>query len=87
MLFHSATYLLIFLPFVFSVYFLLRKFTEDDGKYFIIFSGIFFYGWWNINFTPLIICSVLFNYFISQKIINLENNSKKKNNTFGWCCL
>ena len=35
MLFHSATYLLIFLPFVFSVYFLLRKFTKDDGKYFM----------------------------------------------------
>ncbi len=78
MLFHSIIYLIIFLPFVFSVYFLLRKFTDNDGKYFIIFSGIFFYGWWNVNFTPLIICSVLFNYFISQKIINLENNSKKK---------
>ena len=78
MLFHSLTYLLLFLPIVFTVYFLVRKFTNDDGKIILIFSGIFFYGWWNINFTPLIIISVLFNYYISKKIINLENKNKKK---------
>ena len=78
MLFHSLTYLLLFLPVVFTLYFLVRKFTYNDGKILLIFSGIFFYGWWNINFTPLIVISVLFNYYISKKIVDLENKKKKK---------
>ena len=78
MLFHSLTYLLLFLPVVFTLYFLVRKFTYNDGKIILIFSGIFFYGWWNINFTPLIIISVLFNYYISKKIVDLENKKKRK---------
>lgn len=78
MLFQSLIYLLLFLPSVFTLYFLLRKLTDNDGKILLIFSGIFFYGWWNINFTPLIICSVLFNYYTSKVITNIENKSKKK---------
>lgn len=78
MLFHSLNYLLLFLPSVFVIYFLLRKFSNNDGKILLIFSGIFFYGWWNIKFTPLIVFSILFNYFISKKILNLEENNKKK---------
>ncbi len=78
MLFHSLIYLLLFLPSVFTLYFLLRRLTNNDGKILLIFSGIFFYGWWNVKFTPLIICSVLFNYYVSKVIINLENKKKKK---------
>ena len=78
MLFQNLLYLLLFLPSVFTLYFLLRKLTDNDGKILLIFSGIFFYGWWNINFTPLIICSVLFNYYTSKVITNIENKSKKK---------
>ena len=77
MLFHSLIYLLLFLPSVFTLYFLLRRLTNNDGKILLIFSGIFFYGWWNVKFTPLIICSVLFNYYVSKVIINLENKKKK----------
>ncbi len=78
MLFHSTIYLLLFLPSVFILYFILRKLTNNDGKILLIISGIFFYGWWNINFTPLIICSVLFNYYVSKVIINNDNKKKKK---------
>lgn len=78
MLFHSSIYLLLFLPTVFVLYFILRKLTNNDGKVLLIISGIFFYGWWNINFTPLIICSVLFNYYVSKVIINIDNKKKKQ---------
>jgi alginate O-acetyltransferase complex protein AlgI len=77
MLFHSLNYLLLFLPCVFILYFLLRSYTNNDGKYLLIIFGIFFYGWWNIKLTPLIICSILFNYF-AHKIIIGSSNAKKK---------
>ena len=76
MLFHSLNYLVIFLPSVFTIFFLIRKFSEDDGKIFLIFAGIFFYGYWNIKFIPLIIFSILFNFFLSQKI-KITDNKKK----------
>ena len=78
MLFHSLIYLLLFLPSIFIIYFLLRKFSNNDGKILLIFSGLIFYGWWNIKFTPLIIFSVLFNYFLSKKIAITEEKNKKK---------
>ena len=78
MLFHSLNYLVIFLPSVFTIFFLIRKFSEDDGKIFLIFAGIFFYGYWNIKFIPLIIFSILFNFFLSQKIKITDNKKKKK---------
>ena len=78
MLFHSFNYLVIFLPSVFTIFFLIRKFSEDDGKIFLIFSGIFFYGYWNIKFIPLIIFSILFNFFLSQKIKTIDNKKKRK---------
>ena len=78
MLFHSLNYLVIFLPSVFTIFFLIRKFSEDDGKIFLIFAGIFFYGYWNIKFIPLIIFSILFNFFLSQKIKITDNKKKRK---------
>ena len=78
MLFHSLIYLLLFLPSIFIIYFLLRKFTNNDGKIILIFSGLLFYAWWNIKYTPLIIFSVLFNYFLSKKILIAEDKNKKK---------
>ena len=78
MLFNSTYYLLFFLPLVFIFYFLLRRFTDSDGKIILILSGLLFYGWWNINYTPLIILSMFFNYFIYTKIISSKNKSRKK---------
>ena len=78
MLFNSTYYLLFFLPLVFIFYFLLRRFTDSDGKIILILSGLLFYGWWNINYTPLIIFSILFNYFIYTKIASSKNKSTKK---------
>ena len=78
MLFNSAHYLLFFLPFIFIFYFLLRRFTDSDGKIILILAGLLFYGWWNINYTPLIVFSIFFNYLLFKKIISSKNKSKKK---------
>ena len=69
---------MLFLPSIFIIYFLLRKFTNNDGKIILIFSGLLFYAWWDIKYTPLIIFSVLFNYFLSKKIAITEDKNKKK---------
>jgi len=35
-------------------------------------ASLFFYGYWNISYLPLIIASIVLNYFISRLIVNAE---------------
>ncbi len=78
MLFSSVHYLLFFLPLVFILYFLQRRFTNSDGKIILILAGLLFYGWWNVNYAPLIVFSIFFNYLLFTKIISSEEKKKKK---------
>lgn len=47
------------------------------GKFWLVISSLLFYSWWNINYLPLILLSILVNYFLG-KIIQRDNifNSK-----------
>tara|TARA_B110000444_G_scaffold251277_2_gene278888 strand:- start:1357 stop:2832 length:1476 start_codon:yes stop_codon:yes gene_type:complete len=75
MLFNSFIFILVFFPIVFSLYFFLnKKGLFFFSKIFLVFSSLFFYSWWNIYYLPLILFSIIFNYFIAVLII--KNNSK-----------
>ena len=78
MLFHSSVFLLIFLPSVFCLFFLTIKFTKIDSKIILILAGLIFYGWWNVYLAPLIIVSILFNFYLSKLLISNDVHSKKK---------
>jgi alginate O-acetyltransferase complex protein AlgI len=38
---------------------------------------MFFYGWWNLYFLPILIVSILINFAISKKIQSIEKNENK----------
>ena len=78
MLFHSPIYLILFLPLVLIFYFKLNKFFKIDNKIILGLFGLFFYSWWNLYLTPLIIISILFNYYMSNLIININDQVRKK---------
>ncbi|MCD6163604.1 MAG: MBOAT family protein [candidate division Zixibacteria bacterium] len=65
MLFNSYVYIFLFLPVVLAVYFLLNNrnliFT---GKVWLVLASLFFYSYWNPIYLPLILASMLVNYFI-----------------------
>ena len=85
MLFNSYEFIFFFLPITFFLYFfLLQKRLIIGAKAFLVFSSLFFYSWWDINYLPIILSSMLFNYTIG----NLLNNNTSKINaktilTFG----
>lgn len=69
MLFNSAEYIFFFLPIVFFTNFALNKrgwFTS--AKVFLIAASLFFYAWWNPVYLPIMLGSILFNYFLSLGI-------------------
>ena len=67
MLFNSYEFIFIFLPVTFLVYFYLsKKRLTIACKGWLVFSSVFFYGWWNIIYLPLILISVIFNFLIAS---------------------
>ncbi len=69
MLFNSYEFIFIFLPITFFVYFYLnKKRLTEASKGFLVFSSLFFYSWWNVEYLPLILSSMLFNYVIGKSL-------------------
>lgn len=76
MLFNSYTFILFFFPSVFAGYFLLHKFTFSHfALTFLFLASLFFYGFWNFHYTPLILISIFVNYFIGR-LQNISINLK-----------
>ena len=71
MLFNSIEFILFFLPLTFVVYFfLLKKRLIIGAKGFLVTASLFFYSWWNIDYLPLLLLSVLFNFIIGSSLNN-----------------
>ena len=69
MLFNSHIFIFEFLPASFFIYFyLLKKRLIIGAKSFLVFASLFFYSWWNIDYLPLILSSMLFNYVIGNSL-------------------
>ncbi len=63
MLFNSLEFLFIFLPIVFTVYFLISKTRLIKySNLWLLIASLYFYAYYKIEYLPLIIISILFNY-------------------------
>ena len=81
MLFNSYEFLFLFLPICFFVYFYLNSKKQiTASKIFLVVASLFFYSWWNIIYLPLILGSMIFNFFVGQ---SLGKKSTRKMLTFG----
>ena len=75
MLFNSYEFIFTFLPLTFFIYFfLLQKRLISGAKGFLVFASLLFYSWWNTDYLPLILASMLFNYVVGN---SLNENFKK----------
>jgi len=69
MLFNSPEFIFIFIPLVLVFASLTQNYISKEANiYIVILSSIFFYGFWNISYVPLLLGSVLFNFLIHKKI-------------------
>jgi len=78
MLFNSYEFIFAFLPISFFVYFYLNsKKLTTAAKAWLVFTSLFFYSWWNIMYLPLILISILFNYTITNTMIEYDKSRRK----------
>lgn len=69
MLFNSFAFIFAFLPITIIIYFFLNKQKLTlASKAWLVFTSLFFYGWWNIKYIPLILGSMLFNFSIGSAL-------------------
>tara|TARA_Y100000591_G_scaffold331129_1_gene364087 strand:- start:646 stop:1980 length:1335 start_codon:yes stop_codon:yes gene_type:complete len=78
MLFHSPFFLFLFLPVILSLYFLTSKYSKSAYEYILVFAGIFFYAYWDIFLSPIIIGSIIFNYYFSKRIKEITDDKSKR---------
>lgn len=75
MLFNSFPFVAVFLPVTLCVYFWLnRRRLVLAADSWLLFASVFFYGWWDIRYVPLLLGSMLFNYTIG----NLLQSEREK---------
>jgi D-alanyl-lipoteichoic acid acyltransferase DltB (MBOAT superfamily) len=75
MLFNSVTYIAIFLPIVCILYWQLK----GKGKLWLLLSAsIIFYGFWRIEFVPLMLGSAIMDYYLAIAIDKREDPTKRK---------
>lgn len=69
MLFNSYSFIFAFLPVTLLVYFGLGRYREGRlSNGWLVLASLFFYGYWDIRFLPLLLGSILVNYFLGGRI-------------------
>ena len=77
MLFNSLEFIFAFLPITIIVYSFLRVSNRQlSAKLFLAAVSIFFYGWWDVRYVPLVLGSILANYLISLYFSRGGNSAK-----------
>ena len=79
MLFNSQPFILLFLPITFLVFlFLWRKAGEKAALVWIVIASLFFYGWWNPSYVPLLAGSILFNFLVARGMVHAPRKSRRR---------
>lgn len=68
MLFNSYIFIFLFLPIVFVGYLALQRSRSHAVKMFLVAASLFFYGWWDLDYVPLILLSMSANFILGQFI-------------------
>lgn len=77
MLFNSFEFIFIFLPVTFFLYyFLLHKRLFLGAKAVLIAASLFYYAWWRLEYLPIILATLLFNYAIGTILSSDSSRSE-----------
>lgn len=75
MVFSSPIFLFYFLPAVLVLHFLLKN--NSLRNIFLLLVSLMFYAWGELFYCLLMICSIVFNYYIGKRIGSLQEKDKK----------
>lgn len=79
MLFNSYEFIFGFLPITFLGFFLIGKYSQSSAIIWLSMASLFFYGWWDHHFLPLLLISIFINYGFGALIKQKSSSIKLKN--------
>ncbi|WP_027912623.1 MBOAT family O-acyltransferase [Pseudomonas sp. URIL14HWK12:I7] len=78
MLFTSFQFLFGYLPVVFVGFFLIRRFLGMKvAALWLGAASVFFYGWWDLTYVPLLLTSIIFNFVSGWLLASVDNKSSR----------
>lgn len=83
MLFNSYGFLLVFLPIIVFGFFIVGRRSSFWAASWLGFGSVVFYAWWDYRYVPLLIGSIVFNYWCSSRIVFSASVAKKRLLAFG----
>ena len=81
MLFNSYEFIFLFFPIVTAFYFLLGRYGQFFANLWLTCASFFFYGWWNINYIPLLLASICFNYMSGLWLYRFNSEGKNRSSS------
>lgn len=88
MLFNSYEFIFYYAPIVIGGYFLFGR-RGEMANWWLVFASLFFYGYWKVEYLPILLASIAMNYYVSGKILKCarsECNNAKRWLIFGLLC-
>jgi D-alanyl-lipoteichoic acid acyltransferase DltB (MBOAT superfamily) len=78
MIFSSFSFLFLFLPLVWAIYWSFRARSGEAGFAVLTAASLFFYGYWDIRFVPLLLFSIVVNFALGRLLHDrLETGNTK----------
>jgi D-alanyl-lipoteichoic acid acyltransferase DltB (MBOAT superfamily) len=77
-LFNSFSFLFLYLPLVLSGYFLLGRIGPRWAMGWLAAASLFFYGYWDLRYLPLLLASICGNYCAGTLIARAAGASRKR---------
>lgn len=77
MLFNSFPFLLLFLPVTVSVFFWLGRRSRPAPAAWLGLASLFFYAWWDYRYLPLLLGSIVFNYWCGRRIVQARGAARR----------
>jgi alginate O-acetyltransferase complex protein AlgI len=78
MLFNSFGFILLFLPITAAIFFILAKRSHQLAATSLALASIFFYGWWDYRYVPLLLASICVNYGLGWRIAHSARETSKR---------
>ncbi len=76
MLFNSPEFIYLFLPFSITAWWIVQRMKREQfAQWLIVICSIYFYGWWDTRYVPLLVGNALGNFYLGQKISQTKSKT------------
>ncbi len=78
MVFGSFSFIFLFLPITVAGFFIIYRNNKRLAAGWLVLASLFFYGWWDYRYLPILLASILFNYSMFGRIISADQPKRKR---------